>query len=59
MGLRHPDRRTDTERTLAEVSRAGEPIYYEVTVDVRSGVSEFIEWYRANQEWYEPLIRAS
>ena len=29
-----------------------EPFYAE-------GVGEFIEWYQANREWYEPLVRAS
>jgi len=32
---------------------------YEPTYDIRDGVSQFIDWYRDNREWYEPLVRAS
>lgn len=32
---------------------------YEPTVDIREGVQQFIEWYRTNQDWYDPLVRNS
>jgi UDP-glucose 4-epimerase len=32
---------------------------YEPTRTIREGIAEFIEWYKANREWYEPLVRAS
>jgi UDP-glucose 4-epimerase len=32
---------------------------YEPTHTIREGVGAFIKWYRANREWYEPLVRSS
>jgi UDP-glucose 4-epimerase len=32
---------------------------YEPTTDIGTGVERFVEWYRANREWYEPLVQAS
>jgi UDP-glucose 4-epimerase len=26
---------------------------------IREGVEAFVEWYRNNREWYEPLVRSS
>jgi UDP-glucose 4-epimerase len=49
----------DAEHTHADSSRARELLGYEPTRTIREGVSEFVEWYRANREWYEPLVRAS
>jgi len=49
----------DAEHTHAEVSKATELLGYEPTVDIREGVEKFIEWYRANEEWYDPLVRQS
>ena len=49
----------DAEHTHADVSKAGKILGYEPTVDIRSGVSDFITWYRENQDWYDPLVRES
>jgi len=48
----------DAEHTHADTSRAGDLLGYEATHTIREGVSEFVDWYRANREWYEPLVRA-
>jgi len=49
----------DAEHTHASVDRARDRLGYEPTYDIREGVAQFIDWYRANREWYEPLVRAS
>ncbi|MFD1571300.1 NAD-dependent epimerase/dehydratase family protein [Halorubrum laminariae] len=49
-------READAEHTHADVSKAGELIDYEPSRDIREGVSEFIDWYRDNRDWYEPLV---
>jgi UDP-glucose 4-epimerase len=49
----------DAEHTHADTSRAAELLDYEPTYTIREGVEAFIEWYRANREWYEPLVRSS
>ncbi|PSP82770.1 UDP-glucose 4-epimerase [Halobacteriales archaeon QS_6_64_34] len=49
----------DSEHTHAATERAGELLGYEATHTIREGVAEFIEWYEANREWYEPLVRRS
>jgi len=49
----------DAEHTHANVSKANELLGYEPTVDIPEGVEKFIEWYRANEEWYDPLVRQS
>jgi UDP-glucose 4-epimerase len=49
----------DAEHTHADISRASERLGYEPTHTIPEGVEAFIEWYRANREWYEPLVRAS
>ncbi|NGM69084.1 NAD-dependent epimerase/dehydratase family protein [Natronolimnobius sp. AArcel1] len=49
----------DAEHTHADVSKANDLLGYESTVDIRTGVSKFIDWYRANEEWYDPLVRNS
>ena len=49
----------DAEHTHADVSKAADVLGYEPTEDIRSGVGEFIDWYRENREWYEPLVRSS
>lgn len=48
----------DARHTHADVSKAGDLIGYEPSVDIRQGVSKFIDWYRENRDWYEPLVRA-
>ncbi|WP_256289014.1 GDP-mannose 4,6-dehydratase [Halobellus inordinatus] len=49
----------DARHTHADVSKAGELIDYEPSTDIREGVANFIDWYKANREWYEPLVRSS
>ncbi|MCQ4333846.1 SDR family oxidoreductase [Natronomonas sp. F2-12] len=49
----------DAEHTHADSSKARELLGYEPTRTIREGVAEFVEWYRENREWYEPLVRAS
>ncbi|WP_225335250.1 SDR family oxidoreductase [Halomicrobium urmianum] len=49
----------DAEHTHAGTDKAEELIGYEPTHTIREGVSEFIDWYRDNREWYEPLVRES
>ena len=49
----------DAEHTHADVSKASELLGYEPTYSIREGVSAFVEWYRANEEWYDELVRAS
>ena len=52
-------READAEHTHASVEKAGEVIGYEPSRTITEGVGEFIEWYQANREWYEPLVRGS
>jgi len=47
----------DAEHTHASTEKARELIGYEPTHTVREGVTAYVEWYRENREWYEPLIR--
>jgi UDP-glucose 4-epimerase len=50
---------SDAEHTHADIAKARELIGYEPTMDIREGVNAFIDWYRANEEWYDPLVRES
>jgi UDP-glucose 4-epimerase len=52
-------READAEHTHADISKANELLGYEPTRDIREGVREFIDWYRANRVWDEPLVRQS
>ncbi|MFC5134822.1 MULTISPECIES: SDR family NAD(P)-dependent oxidoreductase [Haloferacaceae] len=52
-------READAEHTHASVEKANETIGYEPSRTITEGVGEFIEWYEANREWYEPLVRSS
>jgi len=49
----------DAEHTHADTSKAQELLGYEPTYTIREGVEAFIEWYRENREWYEPLVLSS
>ncbi len=49
-------READARHTHADVSKARDLLGYDPDVDIREGVSRFIRWYRANREWYEPLV---
>ncbi|RDZ52719.1 UDP-glucose 4-epimerase [Haloferax sp. Atlit-4N] len=46
----------DSRHTHADISKANDLIDYEPSYDIREGVNEFINWYKQNREWYEPLI---
>ena len=52
-------READARHTHADVSKARELIGYEPSTSIKEGVSQFVDWYRKNREWYEPLVRAS
>ena len=52
-------REGDAEHTHADVSKANELLGYEPTVDICEGVRKFIDWYRENRDWYDPLVRQS
>jgi Nucleoside-diphosphate-sugar epimerases len=53
----HTDpREGDAEHTHADISKARKLIDYEPSRDIREGVGEFINWYRQNRDWYEPLV---
>jgi UDP-glucose 4-epimerase len=57
LALEYGERRTgDAEHTHADVSKARELLGYEPTTSIRDGVSRFIDWYRRNRGWYEPLV---
>jgi len=56
----YDDARTgDAEHTHADISKATELLGYEPTADIREGLQQFIDWYRRNEEWYDPLVRQS
>ncbi|KAB7519435.1 SDR family oxidoreductase [Halosegnis rubeus] len=46
----------DAEHTHADSSKASELIGYEPSRTIREGVAEFVDWYYANRDWYEPLV---
>jgi len=49
----------DADHTHASIEKANRLIDYEPTHTIREGVDVFVEWYRNNREWYEPLVRDS
>lgn len=49
----------DAEHTHADTTKARELLDYEPTYSIREGVDAFVEWYRENRDWYEPLVLAS
>ncbi|MFC7026472.1 NAD-dependent epimerase/dehydratase family protein [Halomicroarcula sp. GCM10025324] len=49
----------DAQHTHADTSKANDLLGYEAGHTIREGVSKFIDWYEANREWYEPLVRRS
>ncbi|WP_254840513.1 GDP-mannose 4,6-dehydratase [Natronomonas marina] len=49
----------DAEHTHADTTKAEELLDYAPDHTIREGVAEFVEWYRANREWYEPLVLSS
>ncbi|WP_276272973.1 SDR family oxidoreductase [Haloarcula litorea] len=49
----------DAEHTHADTTKAGELLGYDPDHTIREGVGKFVEWYRENRDWYEPLVRGS
>lgn len=47
---------SDAEHTHADISKANELIGYGPSRNIREGVKEFINWYKQNRDWYEPLV---
>lgn len=52
-------READADHTHASVGKASELIGYEPSRTIMEDVGEFIEWYEANREWYDPLVQSS
>jgi UDP-glucose 4-epimerase len=52
-------RDADAPHTHADISKASELIDYKPTTDIREGVAAFIDWYRDNENWYDPLVSRS
>ena len=50
---------SDADHTHADTTKASETIGYEPEYTISEGVSKFIDWYRENREWYEPLVLSS
>ena len=46
----------DAEHTHADTTKATDLLGYEPSYTIREGVRAFVEWYRDNREWYEPLV---
>lgn len=46
----------DARHTHADVTKARELLDYEPSTEIRDGVSQFVDWYRENRKWYEPLV---
>ncbi len=49
----------DARHTHADVSKACDLLDYEPSTGIREGVSQFVDWYQDNKEWYEPRGRRS
>ena len=49
----------DADHTHANTAKAAELLGYDPDHTIREGVAEFVEWYRRNREWYEPLVQSS
>ena len=49
----------DADHTHADTTKAEDLLGYHPEHTIREGIAKFIEWYRANREWYEPLVRNS
>jgi len=60
LNIRYTEAREgDAEHTHAGISKANQLIGYEPSRDIREGVGEFIQWYKQNRDWYEPLVVGS
>jgi len=49
----------DSEHTHADTELDNELLGYEASHTIREVVGKFTEWYEANREWYDPLVRRS
>jgi UDP-glucose 4-epimerase len=49
----------DAEHTHADTAKARRLLGYDPDHTIREGVGKFIEWYRENRAWHEPLVLAS
>jgi UDP-glucose 4-epimerase len=49
----------DARHSRADVSKAERLFGYEPAIGIRDGVADFVDWYRTNREWYEPLVLSS
>ncbi|PCR91550.1 SDR family oxidoreductase [Natrinema ejinorense] len=49
----------DAQHTHSDVSKARRVLGYEPSVSIEEGTRKFIEWYRENEDWYDPLVRRS
>ncbi|THE65434.1 SDR family oxidoreductase [Salinadaptatus halalkaliphilus] len=52
-------REGDAEHTHSDVSKANELLGYEPSISIEDGAKRFVEWYRENEDWYDPLVRRS
>ncbi|RQG93041.1 NAD-dependent epimerase/dehydratase family protein [Natrarchaeobius halalkaliphilus] len=52
-------REGDAKHTHSDVSKARELIGYEPSVSIEEGAKRFVDWYRENEDWYDPLVRRS
>ena len=49
----------DADHTHADISWARDRLDYNPDHTILEGVEKFIDWYRDNRDWYEPLVLAS
>lgn len=49
----------DAEHTHADISKAQVLLNYEPSTTIKRGIEKFVEWYRANEDWYDGLVRKS
>lgn len=60
LNLVYDDRHAaDADHTHADVTKARDLLGYQPTTSIREGIRKFIDWYRDNREWYEPLVLQS
>lgn len=52
-------REGDAEHTHADITKARKLFGYEPAVSIKEGARRFVDWYRENQDWYDPLVRQS
>ncbi|MFW5978310.1 MAG: NAD-dependent epimerase/dehydratase family protein, partial [Halohasta sp.] len=53
------EKQADARHTHADVSKANALIGYSPSTDIHEGVGRFVDWYRENRTWYEPLVVSS